>query len=88
MQEMYRQTPRPCRECKEVVVGGLCDNCKAKEEKAEYEAGKQRWQDLRSAKKDNFEEYIKACGVPKIFRGRKDIALETGSVLITGGCGA
>lgn len=87
LREVYRKEPRGCVRCGAITTEGMCDPCNAKMERDRYEEGKRRWLYLRSSKKDNFDAYIKACGVPRIFQNKKDTIDETGSVFITGSCG-
>lgn len=50
------------------------------------DAGRLRWQTLRDARKNNFEAYIEACGVPELFRTTKE-TIDGRSLYITGDCG-
>lgn len=53
------------------------------ERKARVE--RENWNSLRESKKKNFDEYMKTCGVPKIFRNKEHVVEnETGSLFITG----
>lgn len=52
----------------------------------EYLAQKKLWQTQRDAKKNNFEGYIEACGIPRLFRTAKEIS-DDRSLFITGDCG-
>jgi len=47
---------------------------------------RETWQALREAKRNNFEAYLKACGVPKIFM-EVPVTHESRSLFLTGGYG-
>lgn len=82
LQAIYKPRSCICGECGNDSTSVLCHACR------ERIAEKRLWQTLRDAKKNNFEVYIEACGVPKAFQDIKTFQESDGrSVFITGDCG-
>lgn len=81
LKEIYKRRSYVCG-CGNDSTSVLCHACR------ERIAEKRLWQTLRDAKKNNFEAYIEACGVPKAFQDIKTFQESDGrSAFITGDCG-
>lgn len=46
-----------------------------------------KWETIRRAKRENFDRFIRACGVPKLFEGVPPVEFNGRSIFITGKCG-
>lgn len=69
-----------------IEYNNYCPKCRECHYRKRKEACEEQerivWRQLREAKKNNFDAYLKACGVPKIFQAVKPPPPPTGGALV------